>query len=135
MKNQTEVPNFMKKMSITSIFKCKGSKNDLTNDRGLFGLSKIRSILDKVIYNDIYEKIDNNLSFSNVGGRKNRNIRDHLFVIYGILNDVFNGKAKPVDFEAVDVIKCFDEMNYQETHNDLWDVSVSDNRFALISAK
>ena len=73
------------------------------------------------------------MSFSQAGGRKNRNIRDHLFVIYGILNEVLNGKSKPINIQEVDVRKCFDEMNYHETHNDLWDLMDEDDKFALIS--
>ena len=70
MQRDLEVPTFMQKMTITSFHKRKGSKRDLANDRGVFNLSKVRSILDKVIYSEEYDKIDNLLSFSNVGGRK-----------------------------------------------------------------
>jgi hypothetical protein len=87
----------------------------------------------KVIYRDAYPTIDQNLSCSNVGGRKGRNIRDHLFVIYGILNDVKNGTAEAIDIQGYDINKCFDEMDYAETHNDLWDVGVRDDRFAMIA--
>ena len=38
MKNQTEVPDFMRDMTITDIYANKGSKFQLTNQRGLFGL-------------------------------------------------------------------------------------------------
>ena len=73
------------------------------------------------------------MSFSNVGGRKNRNIRDHLFVVYAAINDVMNGTGASFDIQCYDVIKCFDEMWYEETLNDLWNVKVQDDRFALIS--
>ena len=55
----------------------------MNNDRGFFNVVKIRSILDKMIYSDKYDIIDNSMSGSNIGGRKGRNIRDHLFVING----------------------------------------------------
>ena len=73
------------------------------------------------------------MSFSNVGGRKQRNIRDNLFVIYASINDVINGNGTSFDIQGYDVIKCFDEMWYQETLNDLWDVQVKDDRFALLA--
>ena len=75
------VPNFLQLMSITSFYKLKGLKCDLSNERGVFNVSKVRSILDRVIYSEVYPIIDSHLSYSNVGGRKHRNIRDHLFVI------------------------------------------------------
>ena len=120
-------------MSITSFFKNKGLRSELKNDRGVFGVVKLRSIFDKLIYKDVYPTIDQNLSCSNVGVRKGRNIRDHLFVIYAIINDVKNGNAKSIDIQGYDINKCFDEMSYEETHNDLWDVGVCDDRFAMIA--
>jgi hypothetical protein len=91
-------------------------------------------MLDKLLYADTYKVIDPNLSCSNVGGRQGRNIRDHLFVVYGIVNDVKNGQADPIDIQGYDITKCFDEMGYEETHNDLWDVGIYyDDKFALIA--
>ena len=49
---------------------------DFDNYRGVFRVTIYRSILDKLIYNDEYDKIDENLSDCNVGARKKRNIRD-----------------------------------------------------------
>ena len=40
------VPNFLQLMSITSFYKLKGLKCDLSNERGVFNVSKVRSILD-----------------------------------------------------------------------------------------
>ena len=56
--------------------------------------------MDKLIYADTYGVIDKNFSFSNIGGRRGRNIRDHLLVIYGIINDVKNGKADAIDVQG-----------------------------------
>ena len=64
----------------------------------------LRSILDKVVYNDKYSIIDKSLSCSNIGARKNRNIRDHLFVINAVINDTVK-KKKAVDIEIMDIKK------------------------------
>ena len=133
MKSDLKIPNYFEEMSITSFYKNKGLRSELGNDRGVFNVVKLRSILDKLIYKDSYPVIDQHLSCSNVGGRKGRNIRDHLFVIYGIINDVKNGKAGDIDIQGYDINKCFDEMGYEETHNDLWDVGVCDDKFAMIA--
>ena len=58
------------------------------------------------------DKIDKSMSSSNIGGRKNRNIRDHLFVINGILNDVTKSKEVDVDLQIYDVQKCFHKLWY-----------------------
>ena len=132
-KKELNIPDFFELMSITSLYKNKGSKSDLSNERGIFNLSKVRSIFDKVIYSGVYDEIDQNMSFSNVGGRKQRNIRDNLFTVYAAINDTINGKGVSFDLQGYDVIKCFDEMWYEETHNDLWNVNVQNDTFALIS--
>ena len=133
IKEELKIPSFFEEMVITSFFKNKGLQSELKNQRGVFNVVKLRSIYDKLIYSDTYPTIDGNLSCSNVGGRRGRNIRDHLFTIYAIINDVKNGSAESIDLQGYDIEKCFDEMNYEETHNDLWDVGVQNDKFAVIS--
>ena len=75
--------------NITSIFKRKGSINEFSQYRRTFRVLVFRSILDRLIYNDEYcNTIDDNLTDANVGARKNRNIRDKLFVVNAVLNYV-----------------------------------------------
>ena len=52
IKKELTIPDFFELMSITSLWKSKGSRNELSNDRGIFNVSKVRSIFDKVIYSD-----------------------------------------------------------------------------------
>ena len=79
-------------------------------------------LLDKLIYNDYYGKIDESMSCSNIGGRKKRNICEHIFVINGIMNDVMNNKdTEEIDIDIYDVTKCFDKLEYHNTANDLSD--------------
>ena len=54
-------------------------------------------------------------------------------MVYAAINDVMNGTGASFDIQCYDVTKCFDEMWYEETLNDLWNVKVQDDRFALIS--
>ena len=67
--------------------KGKGDKADLDNDRGIFTLTVLRMILDKVIYMEEYEKIDQNMSDSNAGARKEKKCRNHSFIVNGILHE------------------------------------------------
>ena len=104
IKQQLEIPEFFKLMSITRLYKQKGLRSDISNERGIFNVAKVCSIFDKLIYSDIYDMIDGNMSFSNVGGRKKRNIRDNLFVLYASINDVINGNGESFDIQGYDVI-------------------------------
>jgi hypothetical protein len=126
------MPIFLQLTNISSIFQNRGSRMELDNDRGVFNVMTVRSIIDNLIYNDFYDEIDSSMSDSNVGGRKNRNIRDNLFIVYGIINYAIEEK-KEVDLTLYDLAKCFDSMWFQETMNDLWDAGVQDDRFAVVS--
>ena len=92
----------------------------------------MRSIIEKLVYSDIYDVVDSNMSDSNVGARKNRSIRDNLFVLYAVRNEAVV-KNKPVDLHFMDLSKCFDSLWTEETMNDLYDLGVKDDKFALIS--
>ena len=106
----------------------------MDNDRGVFNVTKIRSVMDKMIYNDIYDIVDANMSCSNIGARKNRNIRDHLFVINAIINDVINNKnSQNIDVGIYDVEKCFDKLEYVNTATGLYKAGVQDDKFVAKS--
>ena len=87
-----------------------------------------------MIYNDIYDIVDSSMSCSNIGARKNRNIRDHLFVIDAIINDVMNNKeSNYIDIQIYDVYKCFDKPEYTNTATDLYNAGVQDDKFVTIA--
>ena len=132
VKSQQKIPQFLKYTDITSFYKQKGDRRSLENNREIFGVMKVRSILDELSYNDYYEIVDSNMSDSNVGARANRNISDNLFVVYAIRNEALK-KNKSVDLHLMDLSKCFDIMWRNETMNDLYDLGVRDDRFVLIS--
>ena len=99
-----------------------------------FNVVKVRTILDKLIYNDFYATIDSSMSSSNIGARKNRNIRDHIFVVNSIFNDVHQSKPNQgIDCEIYDISKCFDKMWYAETANDLFKSGVQNDKFILVA--
>ena len=132
IKYEYRIPVFMELTNITSIYKNKGSRQDLNNDRGIFTVTCLRSIVDNLVYSDYYDIMDGNMSDSNVGGRHNRSIRDNLFIVYGVINNALNNGIN-LDLTLYDIAKCFDSQWYEETMNDLWDVGVKDDKFAVIA--
>ena len=110
----------------------KSSRNDFENYRGIFRVTIFRSILDRLIYNDEYEEIDSNLTDSNVGARKGRNIRDNIFVINSVVNSVLKGKAEQIDVQVFDVEKCFDALWVQECINDLYEAGLDNDKLPLL---
>lgn len=73
------------------------------------------------------------MSDSNVGARRNKSIRNHIFVINGIINDVLSSKTKkPIDIQIMDNMQCFDSMWLEETMNDLYEAGVTDDNLAIL---
>ena len=105
----------------------------MNNERGIFIVTVFRSILMRLIYNDKYDIIDSNMSDSNVGARKKKNIRNHIFVINSIIHDVLSSNNKvPIDIQIMDYRQCFDAMWLKETMNDLFEAGVQDNQLAVL---
>ena len=126
------IPKFMQYADIVSIYKGKGSKMDLDNDRGIFIVNLFRSIIMKMVYKDKYKIVDENMSDSNVGARKSKNIRNHIFVLNGVINEAVNNKKLGIDIEILDYKQCFDSMWMEECINDLWEAGIKDDNLALI---
>jgi hypothetical protein len=53
--------------NITTIYKRKGSRQEMDNDRGIFVVSVLRMVLDSLIYKEKYPLIDTEMSDSNIG--------------------------------------------------------------------
>ena len=94
IKFNCNIPEFVEWANITSLYKGKGEKMDLENERGIFIVTVFRSILMKLIYNDKYSIIGSNMPDSNVGARRKKNIRNHIFVINGIIYDDYHLKRR-----------------------------------------
>ena len=119
IKSTKVFPDVLKYCNITSLYKGKGPRKEFVNYRGIFRVTVLRSILDKGIYNDEYPGIDKHLTDSNVGAQKGRNIRDSIFVINAVLNNVAKRSLKDIDIGIYDAEKCFDKLWAQECFNDV----------------
>ena len=132
IKAQQKVPDSIKYCNITSLYKNKGSKKEFENYRGIFRVVILRSIMDKLIYNDKYPIIDSNLTDSNVGARQNRNIRDNIFVVNAVTNETIRKKKEGLDIQIFDAYKCFDKLWAKECFNDVYESGFTDDKLPLL---
>ena len=132
VKQKHIIPNQMTLENITTIHKS-GSRLDMNNDRGIFLLTVMKKMLDKLIYVDKYDGIDRNMSDCNIGSRKKRNIKDHLLIIHGVINSVIKGKEEPIDIQIYDLIKAFDALWLEDSLNDIFDSNDEENNDDKIS--
>ena len=70
----------------------------------------MRMIMDRLLYNDLYPEVEENMSNSNIGALRKKNVRDHLFIVHGIINAVINGGANCIDIQIYDIIQAFDAL-------------------------
>ena len=121
VKETHHFPEYMLRENITTIYKNKGSRFDMNNERGIFLITTFKKVLEKLIYIDKFENIDQNMSNSNIGARKGRNVKDHLFIVYGIINSVVNGGEDSVDIQIYDIEKAFDSLWLVDCMNDAFE--------------
>ena len=127
-----KINKYFQKCNVTSLYKNKGSRKDFNFYRGIFRATVLRSILDKLIFNDEYQSIENHLSDSNVGGRRGRNIRDNIFVVNAIMNSIVAGSEEACDITVHDIEKCFDSLWAQECVNTLYEYGLDNDKLVLI---
>ena len=132
IKHLQVIPEAMKWCNISSIWKRKGPKNDFESYRGIFRTTVLRNILDRLIYNDEYPKLDKYLSDCNVGGRKGRSVRDNIFVLNAIMNSIRRGNKEAHDAQVYDVKQCFDALWLQECINALYEAGITNDKLNLL---
>ena len=87
----------------------------------------------RLIYLDYYSMLDESMSDSQVGARKAKNVRNHLWIVNGIISDVLSSKSKtPIDIQIFDYKQCFDTLWLQECLNDMYSAGLDDEKFALL---
>ena len=123
----------MNVVNIHAIYKGKGEFTDIESERGIFIVSILRTLLMKMIYADKYDIIDKSMSDSNIGARKRKNIRNHIFVVNSILHDVMSSSSKdPIDIMVFDYKQMFDSECLYECLNDVYEAGVDDDYFPLL---
>ena len=93
MKEKSYIPPCFKVANITMLHK-KKNKLDLTNWRGIFVTSVLRTILMKMVHNRTYEIVAQNMTDSQIRARKQKSVRNHVFVLNSIFSDVLSSGKK-----------------------------------------
>ena len=132
IKSEQCYPKCLEPCNISSIWKRKSSRNDFDFYRGIFRVTIFRSILDRLIYNDEIHNLDRNLTDSNVGARKNRNIRDNIFAMNAIINSLAKENKEALDVQIFDIEKCFDSLWLHEVINCLFDAGLRNDKLPLL---
>ena len=52
--------------------------------------------------------------------------------MYGVMNDINNGKGIEAHIQFMDIVKCFDKMWLKEVMNDLYDCEMKNDQLSLL---
>ena len=112
----------------------KGNKLDLKNWRGIFVTSVLRTIFMKILHERIYQNVALDMTDSQIGAQKKKSVRNHIFVLNSIINDVLSSvKKAPIDLTVMDYRQMFDAEEVFISLNALYEAGVQDDVFALIN--
>ena len=109
IKETFKIPECLALANITILHK-KKCKLDLKNWRGIFLSSVLHTILMKLVHERTYEIVNENMTDSQIGARKNKSVRNHLFVLNSVISDVMSSvKKTPIDITIMDFKQMFDK--------------------------
>ena len=91
LKSKIFIPEFINNANITTVPK-RGSWIEPRNERGIFRVSVLRSILMRLIYNMQYSRINQNMSDCQMGGRKNKSSKNNIFIVNGLIHETLKRK-------------------------------------------
>ena len=132
MKEEIVIPESLRTAHITMIHK-KDNKLDLRNWRGIFVTSVIRTIFMKILHGQSYEKVASSMTNSQIGAKKNKSVRDHLYVLNSIIGDVLSSvKKTPIVLTVMDYKQMFDSEEGFVALNALYEAGIQNYIFALI---
>ena len=126
------IAKFMNFANITTVPK-KGSRILLKNERGIFRVSVVRSILMGLVYDMKYPDIDRKMSDCQMGGRKRKGCKNNIFILNGLIHEVLSSKKmKPILLRFYNYSQMFDSIDLKEAISDIYDTGVDDDNLALL---
>ena len=133
IKEKLLIPSKLDLSNISTIYKGKGSRQDVINLRGIFKLPILRNLLDRLVYLDEQDTISKSMGPYQVGNQVGRNIRDHTLVVHAVVHEAQETNEE-IDIQFTDIKQCFDSVWLDEATNDLYNSGVKSRNLNLIYA-
>ena len=127
--NEEIIPNKWNTGNITSIWKGKGDRENLHNQRGITTSSAIGTIVDTLIDN----RIEYIVPFTNAqgGGQKGMSTCDHLFIVRAIM-DISKKQNKETYLTFYDVKKAYDNVDNDDMLSIMWDKGLKGKTWRIL---
>ena len=130
IKNNHVIPSQWLEVLISTIYKNKGSKKMLVNQRGIFLKQILSKIFEKINMKRIQENI-NRISPLQAGSRANRSPADQTFLLRGCI-DHAKYMNRPAYIVLYDYSQCFDSLWLDDCLLSLWKLGVQNEILSLI---
>ena len=104
-----DIPNKWKSMRIKSLYKKKGDRREMENQRGIFLTNIVSKVFERIILNRNRNVIEKYMSAFQCGGKKGRSTIDHLFQLRAVM-DEYRYKNRDLHVFYGDLQKCFDKL-------------------------
>ena len=95
--------------------------------------SVLRTILMKLVHGRTYEIVNENMTDSQIGARKNKSVQNHLFVLNSVISDVMSSvKKTPIDITIMDFKQMFDSEELETVLNSFYEAGIKDDMLGLV---
>ena len=131
IKERLLIPSKLDLSNVSTIYKGKGSRQDVINLRGIFKLPILRNLLDSLVYMDEQDTISTSMGQFQVGNQRGRNIRDHTLIVHAVIQEAQETNEE-IDIQFTDIKQCFDSVWLDEATNDLFNSGVRSRNLNLI---
>ena len=112
-----QLPDESARTWLTKIWKRKGPRSKLKNNRFIHNKDPISKLMEKVLVQMIAEKLEKATPLSQAGSRPGRSTRDQLIKLV-VLQKYFEKTQTPLPILFVDVAACFDRIRLNDVVSD-----------------
>ena len=130
IKNSHEIPDQWANVLISTIYKNKGLKKMLVNQRGIFLKLILSKIFEKININRIADNVKR-IDLSQAGSRTNRGPADQTFLVRSSI-DHSKYLNRPIYLVLYDYSQCFDSLWLDDCLLSLWKIGVQSEILSVI---
>ena len=125
------MPEELETVLIKFIYKEKGKKDEMKNQRGIFITSIITKLFEKIIRNRNKEKLQENISIYQNGALEKMGTRDNIMVVQAVID--YNKNMEGELFLLIaDAETCFDKLLLEDCGNELYRIGFPVNEIEAI---